>query len=721
MNELTVIVTYYNEEEYIRDCIRSLKNQRNQDFNVIIVNDGSEDKATEILLEELETYDKKVHIINFDKNKGHAKARNKAIENVSTDYFMFLDADDQLASYAIGYYLKNIDGMDALIAPIYKFSLRKPQFINQNVVKVKKLNYETNANSFLRKNSACNILFKTSIVKKYNVKFNEELEIYTDNSFLIDYASHVNEFIRIFNFPFYYRGEVYDPFKTKVLTEQEFDKLFVEYTKSFFDSLKRNKNKVHRKFLIDKMKVKIIKEFNPSQIDIHSRYVKHSNLLSKIAKELNFPNLNEGKFLFQLEMLLLRLKKPKLGFKVNKFRKYSRHIKNIILRSKSKNKSIYSLFDSESNVDDKLIVFETFGGKNYSDSPKYIYEYMLKNYPDYKYVWILKDPSKSEIPGNPLKIKKGSLEYYKAYSKAKVWVNNARLPLALNKKDNQKYIQTWHGTPLKRLANDMKVVRMPGTTTPQYKRNFHMETSRWDYLVSPNHYSSEIFESAFWMDEERVLEIGYPRNDLLVTHANDEELISKIRENVNIPEGKKVLMYAPTWRDDEFIKKGQYLFELKINLENLYESIGDEYVILLRMHYLISNAIDLSGYENFAIDVSDYDDISELYLITDALITDYSSVMFDFGILKRPQFFFAYDIEKYDKDLRGFYLDYVNDLPGPIFGDPFDLADSLKDVDLIKESYQDKIDEFYERFCSLEHGESSRYIGELINEEINNK
>ncbi|MCC2088738.1 CDP-glycerol:glycerophosphate glycerophosphotransferase [Mammaliicoccus sciuri] len=721
MNELTVIVTYYNEEEYIRDCIRSLKNQRNQDFNVIIVNDGSEDKATEILLEELETYDKKVQIINFDKNKGHAKARNKAIENVRTEYFMFLDADDQLASYAIGYYLKNIDGMDALIAPIYKFTLRKPQFINQNVVKIKKLNYETNANSFLRKNSACNILFKTSIVNKYKVKFNEELEIYTDNSFLIDYASHVNEFIRIFNFPFYYRGEVYDPFKTKVLTEQEFDKLFVEYTKSFFDSLKRNKNKVHRKFLIDKMKVKIIKEFNPSQIDIQSRYVKHSTLLSKIAKELNFPNLNEGKFLFQLEMLLLRLKKPKLGFKVNKFRKYSRHIKNIILRSKSKNKSIYSLFDSESNVDDKLIVFETFGGKNYSDSPKYIYEYMLKNYPDYKYVWILKNPSKSEIPGNPLKIKKGSLEYYKAYSKAKVWVNNARLPLALNKKDNQKYIQTWHGTPLKRLANDMKVVRMPGTTTPQYKRNFHMETSRWDYLVSPNHYSSEIFESAFWMDEERVLEIGYPRNDLLVTHANDEELISKIRENVNIPEGKKVLMYAPTWRDDEFIKKGQYLFELKINLENLYESIGDEYVILLRMHYLISNAIDLSGYENFAIDVSDYDDISELYLITDALITDYSSVMFDFGILKRPQFFFAYDIEKYDKDLRGFYLDYVNDLPGPIFEDPFDLADSLKDVDLIKESYQDKIDEFYDRFCRLEQGESSKYIGELINKEINNK
>lgn len=398
MNELTVIVTYYNEEEYIRECIRSLKNQRNQDFNVIIVNDGSEDKTTEILLEELETYDKEVQIINFEKNQGHAKARNKAIENVNTDYFMFLDADDQLASYAIGYYLKNIDGLDALIAPIYKFTLRKPQFINQNIVKVRRLNYETNANSFLRKNSDCNILFKTSIAKKYNVKFNEELEIYTDNSFLIDYASHVDEFVRVFNFPFYYRGEVYDPFKTQVLTEQEFDKLFVDYAKSFFDSLKRNKNKIHRKFLLDKMKIKIIKEFNPGQRDIQSRYQKHGELLSRIAKELKSPNLNEGKYLFQIEMFLLRMKKPELALKVNKFRKYSRHFKSILLRTKNKNKAIYSLFDNESNVDDNVVVFEAFGGKNYSDSPKYIYEYMLENYPENQYVWILKKPSQSDIP-----------------------------------------------------------------------------------------------------------------------------------------------------------------------------------------------------------------------------------------------------------------------------------------------------------------------------------
>lgn len=288
------------------------------------------------------------------------------------------------------------------------------------------------------------------------------------------------------------------------------------------------------------------------------------------------------------------------------------------------------------------------------------------------------------------------------------------MPQFINKKHNQIYIQTWHGTPLKRLANDMKVVRMPSTTTARYKMNFHIETSRWDYLVSPNNYSTEVFQSAFWMDEERMLEIGYPRNDVLVNRANDSEFIEKIRVKLNIPKDKKVIMYAPTWRDDEFVKKGHYLFDLKINLKNLYESIGDKYVVLLRMHYLISNSLDLSGFEDFAIDASNYEDISELYLISDALITDYSSVMFDYGILKRPQFFFAYDIDKYDKDLRGFYLDYTNDLPGPIFTDAYDLADSLTDIELIKDSYQDKIDQFYDRFCNLEKGKASKYIGDMI-------
>ncbi|MFP4924340.1 CDP-glycerol glycerophosphotransferase family protein, partial [Staphylococcus pseudintermedius] len=178
------------------------------------------------------------------------------------------------------------------------------------------------------------------------------------------------------------------------------------------------------------------------------------------------------------------------------------------------------------------------------------------------------------------------------------------------------------------------------------------------------------------------------------------------------------IMYAPTWRDDEFVKKGSYTFKLKIDLARLQETIGDDYVVLLRMHYLIANALDLKGFEDFAIDVSNYNDISRLYLISDCLITDYSSVMFDYGILKRPQLFFPYDIEKYATELRGFYIDYHNDLPGPIYTDPDALIEGLKNIELIRETYQDQIEAFHQRFCSMENGRAAQYIGDMIYNEI---
>lgn len=714
MNELTIIITYYNKEDYILDCIGSIKNQRNQNFDLIIVNDGSTDSSNRLVNEAINNYDKNVNHINLDRNYGHAYARNIALENVETKYFMFLDADDQLASYSVEYYLSKINGLDGLIGPINKFSLKKPQYVNKDKIRIDYLTKDNNPNSFLRKNTVCNILFKTSIVKAHNIRFNEDLKIYIDTSFALEYIKYVERFVRLRNFPFYFRGEIYDPFEGNTLSDQDFIFTFEDYVNSYLDSIKRTNNKEILNFLSQKMKLEIKKGFDPSLRDINIRYSVLEKPLINIVKTLKWNIIKDGKILYKLELLFLSMDDIDNAKYINNIRSVSRHVKNIVQNNKMKNRSKYQLLDKEEAVNNETIVFESFGGKNYSDSPKYIYEYMQKHYPKLNYIWVFKNPNQNVITGNAVKVKKGSKEYYDAYSKAKFWVTNARLPLYLNKKDNQIYIQTWHGTPLKRLANDMKIVRMPGTTTPKYKKNFYAETSRWDYLISPNRYSTNIFKTAFWMDENRTLEIGYPRNDILVNRSNDQKYIEKLKKELNIPKGKKIIMYAPTWRDDEFVKKGKYLFDLKINLENLQKELGDEFVILLRMHYLISNALDLSGYEDFAIDVSNYNDISELYLISDALITDYSSVMFDFGILKRPQYFFAYDIEKYDKGLRGFYMDYMNDLPGEIITDEFKLAEELKDIDKHKEKYKDKIERFYDKFCSIEKGQSSKIIGDFI-------
>ncbi|WP_081048451.1 bifunctional glycosyltransferase/CDP-glycerol:glycerophosphate glycerophosphotransferase, partial [Mammaliicoccus sciuri] len=701
---------------HIIDCIESIKKQRNQNFDLIIVDDGSADSSADLIKEATRDYDKSITHIKLEENTGHAHARNKALEKVNTQYLMFLDADDQLASYAVEYYLSKVNGLDGLIAPIHKFAINKPQYVDKDKIRIEYLTQQSNPNSFLRKNTACNILFKTGIIKAHNIRFNENLKIYTDASFILDYINYVERFVRLFDFPFYYRGEVYDPFEGNTLSDQDFILTFEDYVNSYIDSVKRTNNKAVLSFLTHKMKLEIKNGFDPSLRDIELRYNMLEKPLVKIVKTIKWDLLKDAKLLYNLEILFLSMNAVENAKYVNNLRSVSRHVKNIVQNNKMKNRSKYKLFDKEDSVDSNTIVFESFGGKNYSDSPKYIYEYMQKNYPKLNYIWVFNNPDKNVITGNAEKVKKGSKEYYDAYSKAKFWVSNARLPLYLNKKENQIYIQTWHGTPLKRLANDMKVVRMPGTTTANYKKNFYAETSRWDYLVSPNRYSTNIFKTAFWMDEERTWEIGYPRNDVLVNRSDDQEYINQIKKDLNLPEGKKVIMYAPTWRDDEFVKKGQYLFDLKINLENLQKELGENYVILLRMHYLIANALDLNGYEDFAIDVSNYSDISELYLISDALITDYSSVMFDFGILKRPQYFFAYDIEKYDKGLRGFYMDYMNDLPGEIITDEFKLALELKNIDEHKEKYKDKIEKFYNKFCSLEKGQSSKFIGDYIHE-----
>ncbi|EKH2191284.1 TPA: bifunctional glycosyltransferase family 2 protein/CDP-glycerol:glycerophosphate glycerophosphotransferase [Staphylococcus pseudintermedius] len=718
MMKLSIIIPFYNESDHITDCINAIKKQRNQNFELILINDGSTDNSETLLNKAVADYDKKVTYIKFKDNHGHAHARNVGIQAVTTPYFMFVDADDQLASYAVHFYLKYLQQFDGLVAPIDDFSLNPPQYVHQDQVKINYLTVEREPQVFLRQATACNIIFKTSIVHAHQVQFNENLRVYVDQSFILDYLQYAERFVEISHFPFYIRGEVYDPFNTTTLSEQNADVLFEDYCHSFSDALSRVQNNTLRQWIKQNMIIRLQQEFNPNESDTVERIKMHRDNLSQVVHQLGFSLLKEKKLLFLIEMLGLVMNKSDFVLKVNRFRFITRHVKNIIRRHRLQERSRYFLTDKIDNVNAKTVVFESFGGKNYSDSPKYIYEYMKDHYPELNYRWVFANPETNRVPGEALKVKKNSAAYYQAYSEAKVWVSNARLPLFLNKKENQTYIQTWHGTPLKRLANDMKVVRMPGTTTSLYKRNFHKETSRWNYLISPNRYSSEIFRTAFWMPPEKTLEIGYPRNDILVNRADDVALQAEIREELNIPKGKKIIMYAPTWRDDEFVKKGSYTFKLKIDLARLQETIGDDYVVLLRMHYLIANALDLKGFEDFAIDVSNYNDISRLYLISDCLITDYSSVMFDYGILKRPQLFFPYDIEKYATELRGFYIDYHNDLPGPIYTDPDALIEGLKNIEQIRETYQDQIEAFHQRFCSMENGRAAQYIGDMIYNEI---
>lgn len=375
-------------------------------------------------------------------------------------------------------------------------------------------------------------------------------------------------------------------------------------------------------------------------------------------------------------------------------------------------------------VDDQCVIFDSFMGRGYSCNPKAIYEYIRDNeeFSGYKKVWCYRKGNYFTVD-DCVMVKYRSLKYYYYLSKAKYWIFNSKLSPDINKKKDQIYVQTWHGTPLKKLAKDIdigedKTFYRSAMSRAEMVKSYEDDERRYDYLISPNKFSTEKFQSAFGVAKEKVLEIGYPRNDVLKNA--DDEMIREIKEKFNIPLDKKVLLYAPTWRDNVFNAKG-YVYKPKADFKKWKEMLSDEWVLIYKPHYLIVNDIEKEELGDFIYSSSNADDINDLYLVSDVLITDYSSVFFDFGVLRKPILFYMYDLQDYKDNLRGFYLDIHKDLPGPIIEDEENLLNSIINIHTIVKDYSKRYEEFYENFCNLEDGNASQRLVDAVfnNEKFN--
>ena len=377
--------------------------------------------------------------------------------------------------------------------------------------------------------------------------------------------------------------------------------------------------------------------------------------------------------------------------------------------------SLYKMIYKYIKIDNKTIMFISYHGKGYLCNPKYIHQELLKDdrFQDYKFIFPLKD--KNEVIEGAKVIKYRGIKYFYYLAKSKFWIVNCKLPSYCIKKDEQVYIQTWHGTPLKRLAHDIETkdditFYRSKMSRDEMTKSYDVDVAKYNYLISPNEYSSEIFESCFKIDKEKIKEYGYPRNDYLVNITNEE--IDKLKRKYNIPIDKKVILYAPTWRDNKFNEKG-YIYELKVDFNKWKDMLGDEYVVIFKPHYLISNKFKDIKLDNFLFSFDENVDINELYVMSNLLITDYSSVFFDYAILNRPILFYMYDLEEYRDELRGFYLDINKELPGKITIDEDELLSVIKNENY--KEYDEKLKEFRKTYNSLEDGKASqRVINNLI-------
>jgi CDP-glycerol glycerophosphotransferase len=236
---------------------------------------------------------------------------------------------------------------------------------------------------------------------------------------------------------------------------------------------------------------------------------------------------------------------------------------------------------------------------------------------------------------------------------------------------------------------------------------------QWSVLVSPSSYVTERMRTAYRY-QGPVLEVGYPRNDVL--HAPDRyRLGARVRARLNLPKDKLVVLYAPTFRDRRH-PGGRLSVTLPCDLDRLHDALGDDTVLLLRMHLLVSTVFKIPPHlRDFVQDVSHYPEVQELYLASDALVTDYSSVFFDFAQLRRPMIFYAHDLAAYRDRLRGFYLDYEDDVPGPVVTTEEALIDALTDLDAVVEKYAERLDGFLQRFAPRDDGHAAeRVVKELF-------
>ncbi|MET7299760.1 CDP-glycerol glycerophosphotransferase family protein [Embleya sp. NPDC005575] len=349
-----------------------------------------------------------------------------------------------------------------------------------------------------------------------------------------------------------------------------------------------------------------------------------------------------------------------------------------------------------------LVLFESVEGKGYLDNPRYIHEELVRQGRPLEVVWSHSGDT-STFPEGVKLVRRGSWQYVRTVARAQFWVDSHGLPSIYTKRPGNHYLQTWHGQTMKTMGYDIPSLRN-GPDEEQHKHQSMVD--RWDLLVSP----SEEFERTFVPANKYtgdVVRTGYPRNDVLVRWQDPEQVerARAARARLGVPDGARVLLYAPTFRDGERNTGSS----IRIDLHELVEGLEDDWIVVVRAHY----------YDRFTVppdlghvvrNGSTFPDVNDLLLASDALLTDYSSLMFDYANLGRPILLFVDDYENYKHGERGTYYDLEEIAPGPMLRETSELVDVLRGLDDVVEEYAERYARFHKMFCSYETGHASRTV-----------
>jgi CDP-glycerol glycerophosphotransferase len=704
---LSLVLPVYRVQAYLRECLDSILQQSFRDIEVIAVDDCSPDHCGAIL-DEYAARDHRLHVIHLAENVGLGQARNVGMRQVTGEYVWFVDSDDWIAPGALAAVADRLNAVDpdVLVVDHAKVwwdnkTLHGPlsQLVRTEAPpKVFRLaDYPNMIKLF---HVAWNKIFRRDFLARNEISFPTGL--YEDvpvGYCVLILADRITVLERVCVYyrqrrqgaitstPGYRHFEVFD----------QYDRLF-----ALLDRI-GERAAAFRGLVVERMMYQCLLVLeNPDRVARSHQREFFAGLAKTLARHVPpqgypMPNGRErvkhllvarrayALWLFFRTCFGLR---RAVDAKINRLRRR--------VRLRSRLRICYYRYRLRWPMDEKLAVFSIYWGKGYGCNPRAVYEKMVELAPDIRGVWEVQPGKEESIPPGVETVTIGTLRHYRAIARAKYLVSNVNYPDWVARRPGAVHLSTNHGTPVKAMGVDQ--LKYPAGIRGMNMTWLLKRCDRWTFSISPNAYTTEIWERAYPCGYE-TLEVGYPRNDVLA-NATEQE-VAEARERFGLEPGQLAVAYLPTFRDYEFGN------DALLNVGRFADQLPPEAVLLVRVHHFDRTIV--TGDQPRVRDVCDYPCVEDIYLAADVLITDYSSVMFDYAVLDRPLVIFAADWETY-RTTRGAYLDVFAEGPGAAARTEEELVELFRSGAVFGEEATMARKLFRRRFCYLDDGRASERV-----------
>jgi CDP-glycerol glycerophosphotransferase len=711
---LSIVLVVFREQAYLGECVTSVLEQSFRDVELLAVDNASPDHGPEIL-DELAARDERLVVRRLERVVGLGDARNIALDAAAGDYVWFIVATDTLSPGALAAVAARLDeaSPDVLVVeharsePLGGWEPGPHRAFIRAAPEAESFTLDERPGAAELGRDLEGKIFRREFLRSHDLRFGAGGYGSVSLTFpALLLAERISVLPRVCST----RLEVPQAAREAPGRGTPFD-VFVQYDAVFrLADSQGERAAARRRLLVLPMlrhyQAILARLPRQKQKDFFARmsesYQQHATGEERLPEgrrsrlELRF--VANGRYeSFRALDWILRAR----GATRRRFRAVRRAAGRSARIVRRKALHAYYRLQLRAPIEPDLAVFAAYWYRGYSCNPRAIYEKLRELAPSVRGVWVVERDRVDDFPPGVEHVVAGTREYYRVLARAKYFVNNANFPNEFVKRGGTTFVQTHHGTPLKTMGLDLRHAFTAGG-----RMNFELllrRSAKWDYSISSNKLSTLVWERVYPVPHE-TLEVGYPRNDALVNASVAD--VERIRGELGIAPGQRVVLFAPTHR--EYLRR----YVPTADVGRLAEELGPDHVIMLRVHYFYGRE-DLELEElrrrGLVLDVTDHPSIEDLCLAADVLVTDYSSIMFDYAVLDRPIVIHAPDWDVY-RTLRGTYFDLLAEPPGVVTVSDDELVAAFRSGAVWGEPAARLRAAFRARFCSLDDGHAAERV-----------